>query len=97
MAGPLRVQFMVQTENPLLEVEEDERRVRVRHGGNDYLFPRDDVVLLPIKNTTAELIAEYLAGRLVEEIGPKSRAHLVDLAVEVEESPGQSATFRRSL
>lgn len=97
LVADLDHKMMVQTENPLLEVEKDERSVRVRHGGNDYLFPRGDVVLLPIKNTTAELIAEYLAGRLVEEIGPKSRASLVDLAVEVEESPGQSATFRRSL
>jgi 6-pyruvoyltetrahydropterin/6-carboxytetrahydropterin synthase len=76
-------------------VDADDREVRVLHGGHTYVFPRRDVVLLPVENTTAEMLAEYLAGLLVEELG--ERSNLAAIVVEVEESPGQSATFRRSL
>ena len=35
----------------------------------EWLFPRDDCVLLPIENTTAELLARYIAGkRLLEDL-----------------------------
>jgi hypothetical protein len=48
-------------------------------------------VVLPIPNTTAEKIAEYLGGRLALELR-KARADTVEqLEVEVEETPGQSA------
>ena len=53
----------------------------------------DDCVLLPIENTTAELLArwvsEQLSEKLEERLGQLPRV----LRVEVFESPGQSATI----
>lgn len=95
LVADLDHKMLVQTANRTLVVECDEQRVRVVHGEHTYVFPRRDVVLLPIENTTAELLAEHLAGLLVEEIG--GRPNLETIEVEVEESPGQSATFRQSL
>ncbi len=95
LVADLDHKMLLQTENRTLGVDADEREVRVQHGEYTYAFPRRDVVLLPIENTTAEMLAEYLAGRLVEELG--ERPNLADIVVEVEESPGQSATFRRTL
>ena len=87
--------MMIQTANRTLDVETDDREVRVLHGGHTYVFPRRDVVLLPIENTTAELLAEHLSGQLVQDLA--GRANLAEIVVEVEESPGQSATFRSTL
>jgi 6-pyruvoyltetrahydropterin/6-carboxytetrahydropterin synthase len=87
--------MLIQTQNRLLSVDVGDSEVRVRHGERTYVFPRRDVALLPIENTTAELLAEYLAGLLADQIGDQT--NLTELAVEVEESPGQSATFRRPL
>lgn len=87
--------MLIQTENRLLRIDADEARVRVRHGEREYVFPRRDVALLPIENTTAELLAEYLAGQLLLRIAGST--NLREIAVEVEESPGQSATFRQVL
>jgi 6-pyruvoyltetrahydropterin/6-carboxytetrahydropterin synthase len=95
LVADLDHRMLIQTENRLLSVEADEGEVRVLHGERTYLFPRRDVALLPIENTTAELLAEYLAGQLMDEMG--GQANLTEIAVEVEESPGQSATFRQPL
>src|SRR5690606_7524616 len=38
-------------ENPHLELREEGSEIEVRYGDRRYVFPRDDVVLLPIPNT----------------------------------------------
>jgi 6-pyruvoyltetrahydropterin/6-carboxytetrahydropterin synthase len=56
-----------------------------------YVLPESDVKVLPIANTTAENLAEYLAGQLREKIG-----HLPNLTaceMEVDEVEGQSALY----
>src|SRR5262249_13940721 len=49
--------MMLPTSNPHIRVEAGPRSVQVRYRERDWLFPRDDCVLLPIENTTAELLA----------------------------------------
>ena len=54
--------------NPDLEVESSEDQVEVRHASRRYVFPRSDVILLPVPNTTAEKLAEYMGGRLGDHL-----------------------------
>ena len=84
--------MMLATRNPHIYVEEGPRSVRVRYREREWLFPREDCVLLPIENTTAELLARYIAGRLVEELRRHHQFVPEVLRVEVEENIGQSAT-----
>ena len=84
--------MMLATRNPLITVEEGPRSVRVRYRDREWVFPRDDCVLLPIENTTAELLARYIAQRLLEELCRQHRYEPEVLRVEVEENIGQSAT-----
>ncbi len=84
--------MMLATRNPHIAVEEGADGVSVRYRERRWLFPRGDCVLLPIENTTAELLARYIAHRLVEELR-KHHGFTPDvLRVEVEENIGQSAT-----
>ena len=85
--------MMLPTRNPLIGVEETPRGVHVRYRDREWLFPRDDCVLLPIENTTAELLARHIGLRLLDVLREQQRFHPDVLRVEVEESPGQSATF----
>lgn len=62
-----------------------------------YVFPTGDCALLPIPNTTVEMLARYLASRIRAELAGSGTAHLSALEVEVEENVGQSATYRESL
>ena len=84
--------MMLATRNPLIAIEEGGKSVRVRYRDREWIFPRDDCVLLPIENTTAELLAGYIAGRLVEDLRRHHNYRPVILRVEVEENIGQSAT-----
>jgi 6-pyruvoyltetrahydropterin/6-carboxytetrahydropterin synthase len=84
--------MMLATRNPLIAVEEGARSVRVRYRDREWLFPRDDCVLLPIENTTAELLARHVAQRLLEELRRHHGYQPDVLRVEIEENIGQSAT-----
>ena len=84
--------MMLPTRNPHIRVEERPRSVHVRYRDREWLFPRDDCVLLPVENTTAELLARYIAERLADELLRQHEYRPRVLRVEVEESIGQSAT-----
>lgn len=77
--------------NPHLEIERSGGQVAVRHATRSFVFPDSDVVSLPIPNTTAEKIAEFLGGRLVRKLAAREGTALRGIEVEVEETPGQSA------
>ncbi len=85
--------MLLATQNPIIHVEESNSSVRVRYHDREWIFPRGDCILLPIENTTAELIARYLAGRLLEVLRTCEGYVPEVLRVEVEEAPGQSATI----
>jgi 6-pyruvoyltetrahydropterin/6-carboxytetrahydropterin synthase len=84
--------MLLPTRNEHIQVKEEGRSVRVRYRDREWVFPRDDCVLLPIENTTAELLARYIAQRLAEEIRRQHHYEPEVLRVEVEENIGQSAT-----
>lgn len=84
--------MLVATANPVIRVEQTGASVRVRYKDREWVFPADDCVLLPIENTTAELIARYIAGRLLDALRDRHGFAPEALRVEVEEGPGQSAT-----
>jgi len=83
--------------NPSLRVTEEGDHVQVLYKERRYVFPRSDVVFLPIPNTTAEMLAGYLATRVKTELMGTGAGKLSALAVEVEESFGQSAWCRERM
>lgn len=85
--------MMLATANRFIQVEETPRSVRVNYRDREWVFPRGDCVLLPIENTTAELLARYLGQRLLAELAARHGFHPSVLRVEVEESFGQAATY----
>jgi 6-pyruvoyltetrahydropterin/6-carboxytetrahydropterin synthase len=84
--------MMLATRNPHIKIEEGPRSVHVYYRDREWLFPREDCVLLPIENTTAELLARYIAHRLIEDLQRQHNYRPDVLRVEVEENIGQSAT-----
>ncbi|MBL8795277.1 MAG: 6-carboxytetrahydropterin synthase [Planctomycetia bacterium] len=84
--------MLLPTLNPVVHLEESPKSVRVRYKDREWLFPRDDCFLLPIENTTAELLARWIAQRLQADIRRLHGYEPEVLRVEVEENIGQSAT-----
>jgi 6-pyruvoyltetrahydropterin/6-carboxytetrahydropterin synthase len=85
--------MMLPTRNPHITLEETPRAVHVRYRDREWLFPRGDCILLPIENTTAELLARYIGQRLLDDLQKQHNYTPAVLRVEVEENIGQSATY----
>ena len=60
--------MLLPTRNHLIGLHEEGPNLRVTYRDRMWSFPRDECVLLPIANTTAELLADYIAGRLRQEM-----------------------------
>lgn len=87
--------MLLPLQNPALRLSEEGEHVHVRYEDRHYVFPKRDVVFLPIPNTTAEMLATYLLGRVKEELKKAGGGRLSALAIEVEESFGQSGWCRQ--
>ena len=83
--------MLLPTGHPLLRVTASDREVEVifTPDGRRWLFPRGDCVILPISNTTAELLANYIGQRLLAAIQQRMRNRPARLLVAVDENHGQ--------
>ena len=89
---------LLPTQNPKLAFHEDGDRLAVDYFGQPtYVFPLTDCALLPIQNSTAEMLAQYLGQRVRDELNRAGHTHLTLLELEVEENYGQAATYRETL
>jgi len=84
--------------NPKLGYREEGDRLAVDYFGQPtYVFPKSDCAMLPIQNSTAEMLAQYLGSRVRDELARGGYTHLTRLELEVEENYGQSAIYREAL
>ena len=89
---------LLPTLNPKLSFREEGDRLAVDYFGEPtYVFPRRDCALLPIQNSTAEMLAQYLGQQVRDQLVQDGHTHLTRLEFEVEENYGQSAIYRESL
>jgi 6-pyruvoyltetrahydropterin/6-carboxytetrahydropterin synthase len=85
-------------QNPKLQIGEQGESVTVAYEGTPrYVFPKKDCSLLPIPNTTVEMLAELLAGRFRAELETMGARGLTAIEMEVEENFGQTAVYREKL
>lgn len=85
--------MLLPTNNRHILLSEEGDSIRVRYRERQWLFPRGDCVLLPIENTTAELLARYVGQRLLADLQSQHNYRPAVLRVEVEENVGQSANY----
>jgi 6-pyruvoyltetrahydropterin/6-carboxytetrahydropterin synthase len=85
-------------ESQRVRVAEEGECVRVTVDGKPrYVFPLSDCALLPVPNTTVEMLAELLTARLRAELDAMAAPGLTAIEMEVEENFGQSAVCRTAL
>jgi 6-pyruvoyltetrahydropterin/6-carboxytetrahydropterin synthase len=85
-------------QNPKIQIVEEGDSVNVAYEGKPrYVFPRKDCSLLPVPNTTVEMLAELLVTRLRAELDKLGARGLTAIEMEVEENFGQSAVYRETL
>jgi 6-pyruvoyltetrahydropterin/6-carboxytetrahydropterin synthase len=86
---------LVPTDNPHSQVEQTDGEVIVLTQGKRYVFPAEDVKLLPIRSTTAERLADWFTDKLLERLDLPATVTHIDLGIE--EGQGQGAWAHRDL
>ncbi|MFN0093275.1 MAG: 6-pyruvoyl trahydropterin synthase family protein [Dehalococcoidia bacterium] len=85
--------FLLQRQSTMLAIEEQAAHWSVAFGDKSYLFPKADVAVLPIPNTTAEQIAEWMGGFVIAELKRLGATNIVRVTIGVEEMPGQAGWY----
>ena len=84
--------------NPHFEiVGDDGSELELRLCGQRYVFPRSDVLLLPIDNISVEALAKHVASVLQRKLPVLDAPHVRTLEITIEESPGQGASCALTL
>lgn len=89
--------FLLPLHNPYLTLHELPDAWEVQFQQKRYIFPREDVAELPIDNSTAERLAEYVCEELCKSLAEYDISRLHSISVGVEEAPTQMAYYQRSL
>ncbi len=89
--------MLLPTDHGSIRVVADDREVVVTFEDRRWVFPRGDCVLLPVANTTAELIARYIGRRLLDDLGNRTGVRPERLRVAVDENNGQWGVWESAL
>ncbi|AMV22555.1 6-pyruvoyl trahydropterin synthase family protein [Planctomyces sp. SH-PL14] len=84
--------MLLPTRHPQIPLAVSDREVEARYGDRRWVFPLEECRLLPLEQTTAELLAGWIGERLLEQIGPHD---LSEICIGVEENFGQWAFWSR--
>lgn len=82
---------LLPTQHDKIKIREDQNEVEATFEERRWVFPREDCILLPVANTTAELIAYWIGQQLMTVIGSDAASQIESVQIEVEENFGQWA------
>jgi 6-pyruvoyltetrahydropterin/6-carboxytetrahydropterin synthase len=75
----------------------DDGHTEVSYRGCRYLAPTEEIIVLPINNTSAENFAAWIGRQLLQELRTSfGRVSVRNLTVAVSETPGQAGVYRYS-
>ena len=86
---------LLPTTHPLIRVTASDREVEAKFRERRWVFPRGDCVLLPVANTTTELLARHLADRLAGELTARLGRRPERIAIELDDCFGHVAVCER--
>lgn len=88
--------LLLPRDNPLIHVANRDGEVEARYRDKRWVVPEEDCVILPITNTTAELLGRWIAAELRSLLETEHGFRPDRLVVEVEENVGQIARYEWS-
>ena len=80
---------LLPTQHPTINVTEQDGEVIATFEEKRWVFPAADCVLLPVANTTAELLASFIGRQLIQKCRATFGDQVEKLIVGVDENRGQ--------
>jgi 6-pyruvoyltetrahydropterin/6-carboxytetrahydropterin synthase len=84
---------LLPTGHPTIRVEEVEGEIVASFEDRRWVFPREDCILLPVENTTAELLARYIGLQLIKALSGRGCAAPERVVMSVDECNGQEGVW----
>jgi 6-pyruvoyltetrahydropterin/6-carboxytetrahydropterin synthase len=84
---------LLPTKHPEIRVDDNGREVTATFADRRWIFPSGDCRLLPVPNTTSELLAAHIGKRLFDALGGAA-AKIERMQVEVDECDGQIGVWK---
>lgn len=90
--------ILIAQKNPYSSLQEQEGSLVLEILSKKYMFPLDEVELLPLENITTEYLAEYVGGLYVKNLkntflkSPEKLQQILSVELSVKESFGQDAS-----
>ncbi len=89
--------ILIATKSPFLKITRSHDSIEMTYNQRRYVFPKDDCRELALVNITSEELARYFCEKLWSRLLEKKQApQFKSLQVSVEETRGQSVTFKKS-
>lgn len=86
--------LLIPGENLDIEISTQDTNYLLKTKDNSsFSIPIKDVLILPITNTSAERLAQFICKQIIKLTNEKFQFSFKELEVEVEETPGQSAIY----
>jgi 6-pyruvoyltetrahydropterin/6-carboxytetrahydropterin synthase len=89
IVGTLDHRVVLPSQHSMIKVAQDGEEVLVTFREKRWVFPADNCVMLPIANTTAELMAQHIGEQLIEKTRQKFGNSITRIIVAVDENRGQ--------
>ncbi len=93
IAGELDHRVLLPTEHPQIQVAADDREVTATFEDRRWMFPRGDCLLLPLVQTTAELLARHIGQELLVRLAKRASYRPERLRIAVDECEGQEGVY----
>jgi 6-pyruvoyltetrahydropterin/6-carboxytetrahydropterin synthase len=87
--------MLLPARHPRIKVAADEREVTVTFDDRRWIFPLGDCLLLPLEQTTAELLARHIGHELLERLEKKTGYRPEAIRIAVDECAGQEGIYER--
>lgn len=87
--------MLLPTQHPTIRVTVEGEEVTVRHEARRWVFPRGDCVLLPLVQTTAELLAKHIGTQLLDRLERRLGSRPAHVRIAVDECDGQEGIYER--
>ncbi len=82
---------LLPTQHSLIRVTQNDSEVEATFRQRRWVFPREDCVLLPVANTTTELLARYVGQRLADALAARVGNPPQRIVIEIDDCFGHVA------
>jgi 6-pyruvoyltetrahydropterin/6-carboxytetrahydropterin synthase len=83
--------MLLPTQHPTIHVSSLGEEIEVAFADRRWVFPAADCLLLPVANTTTEMLAQYVGGRLLAALAAAGGSMPSGVRIEIGEGAGAAA------